>query len=389
MANAPAWGFALDWPTKAVAAVGLTKSGGFPPEPLGDEAWARLRDHASQHRLSGLLVASVARGVLPATDEHRAEMAGLEVELTLNRMWHEGRLVEIVALLADAGVEVRVLKGPALSSLDYPDAQWRPTQDIDLLVRGAEIDRAISALTEVGGTHTDFAVDRFPGFAATVGKGATVLMPGGLEIDLHRLLSWGPLGVRVPPEELWRSGRTFERGGARFETLDVEGTLLHACAHLLLGGWRRALTLRDVAQVLANPALDPERLLVTARHWGAEAVLATGVLLAHRELNLGAETVDERVDDVFGEGAVVTAWARGFAPRLRDRLWLRVQRPDAPIPYVGRLATLVELRTPVERHMLVRATSRTALESYRSVSRAPGWRMNSRLSVLSRPDGRG
>ena len=385
MAHAPRWGFDLTPPVRAIASTGLgaDRPLGLPAQPLCDAEWDAFFADAIHHRLAGLLVASVAHGELPATGAQRAAVAELEVELTAARMWHEPRLTEIVGVLTAADVEVRVLKGPALATLDYPDPQWRPTKDVDLLVRGEAVDRSVAALEAVGGQHTDFAVDRFPGFAATAGKGATVVMPDGLEVDLHRLLSWGPLGVRVPPDDLWRRRRTFERGGGRFETLGLEESLLHASGHLLLGGWRRALTLRDVAQLLASPDLDAERLLVTARRWGLEAVLATAVQLTRRELKTGPERSDHPRDDVHGERAIVTSWADGFPPRPVDLLWLRVQRPDQPVPFVGRLATTVELRTPAERRMLLRATAHTARESYRSAARPAGFlRMK-----LSRRDG--
>ena len=49
----------------------------------------------------------------------------------------------------------------------------------------------------------------------------------------------------------------------------------------------------------------------------------------------------------------MTEWAAASLRAGATRLWLRVQRPDDPVPSVGSLATYVELRTPVERHMLL------------------------------------
>jgi hypothetical protein len=351
--TAPAWGFELSPTNRAVLAHGLTgppEDAGAPAltDPHADDDWAALRGEASHHRLDGLLVAAVVDGLVATTVEQRAELAHLELDLTRARMWHEQRLVTVVDDLEAAGIEVRVLKGPALAALDYPDAQLRPTGDIDLLVHGEQIDHAVAALVAMGGIRTD--PDPVAGYAGRVGKGATIAMPDGLEVDLHRLLVWGPLGVRMPPAALWEPGRTFERGGRAFETLDVETTLLHACAHLLVLGWRRALTLRDVAQVLANPGLDPDRAIRLARRTDAEALLATGVLLAQRELDLA--------DAAWGDAALVLQWARGFAPRWRDRLWLRVERPEDPIGALEAFGTYLELPGPAERRILRAATLR-------------------------------
>jgi len=344
MATAPAWGFDLHPHTRVVLSTGLPHRPASPApfdRALSPTAWDRLRGEVATHRLDGLLVAAVAGRVLPVTDEQKAEVAQLEIDLTLARMWHEHRILDIIGAFDAAGLSVRVLKGPALAALDYPDRQWRPTRDLDLLVRGEQLDAAVSLLARVGGLRTD--PDPVPGFSATVGKGATMAMPDGLEVDLHRLLVWGPLGVRLPPEELWATSRSFSVGELHFETLGREETLLHACAHLLVLGWRRALGLRDIAQLLTTPALDADRAIGLSRRWGAEALLATGVLMSQRELAL--------VDDL-----PVLDWARGVPLRRRDRLWLRVDRPDAPLPGVEALATYVELRTADQRRMLRAAT---------------------------------
>ncbi len=58
-------------------------------------------------------------------------------------------------MLDDAGIDLRLLKGPALAALDYPDVQQRPTGDLDLLVRAEQIDRAVEVLVAAGGTWTD------------------------------------------------------------------------------------------------------------------------------------------------------------------------------------------------------------------------------------------
>src|SRR5262249_644432 len=45
-----------------------------------------------------------------------------------------------------------------------------------------------------------------------------------------------------------------------------------------------------------------------------------------------------------------------YVPRWRERAWLRVDRPGAPLPAVEALATWVELPDAASRSMLVRAT---------------------------------
>jgi hypothetical protein len=203
-----------------------------------------------------------------------------------------------------------------------------------------------------------------------VGKGATMLLVDGVEVDLHRLLVWGPLGVRLPAGDLWRNGRTFSIGNHLLGALGLEETLLHACSHLVVAGWRRGLSLRDVAQLLIRPDLDTERVCGLARRWGIESVLATGLLLASTELGLRVEVP-------------VLDWAAGYPTTWRDQLWLRVGRPDQPVAAVESAAVLVELPGPAERRMLLRATLRPAPGTWRTPSQRVG-RLAQRAARVAR-----
>lgn len=345
MASTPSWTFGLDDDTRRVLAHDLVPPVDDAGGALDDAAWRRLLEATSHHRLSGLLVAAVASGALATTAAQAAEAAQLEVGLTRARMSHEFRAISVLEPLDRAGIDLRVLKGAALAALDYPDPQWRPSGDLDLLVRGEELDRAVAALAERGGVRTD--PDPSPGYAAVVGKGATMAMPDGFEVDLHRLLTWGAFGVRVRVEDLWDDeGRTFPLGGRDRITLSVDASLLHACTHLVIRGWRRALTLRDVGQLLVAPDLDADRVLWLARRWGNEAVLAAGVGLAHRELGLAPAA----------GSASLAEWAAGYEPTVGDRVWLRVERPGAQIGPMETIGAYTSLATGAERSMLRRAS---------------------------------
>jgi hypothetical protein len=352
VARPPGWHFDLPSTARWVAAHGLATSLEPPGTPLDDAGWTDLVRHARAHRLEGLLVAAVASGALPVTVEQADATAELELELTRARMWQEGRLVEVVELVEAAGFEVRALKGLAVAHLDYSDPQMRPTGDVDLLVHGDDLDDLDALLRATGAVRLDR--DPRPGYAAAVGKGATYATTVG-EIDLHRLLVWGPFGVRLDPERIWSEPRPFSVGGRRIDTLSHADTLLHACCHLLVLGDRRALQVRDVAQLLASPDLDVAAVLGRARQWGAEAVLATAVVLARDELRLtGADEL--------------ARWADGFVPTWRDQLWLRVERPHDPLAGIEMAATLLELPDGTARRALLAAVLRPAPDTWPRLS---------------------
>lgn len=59
----------------------------------------------------------------------------------------EIRLLEVADWFADVGgIELRVLKGPAVAHLDEVDPALRSFSDLDLLIAAADMDRGIAAL---------------------------------------------------------------------------------------------------------------------------------------------------------------------------------------------------------------------------------------------------
>jgi hypothetical protein len=340
VAAPPPWRTGISDVARWVTARGLATHLSRRDLPLEPVAWQSLVAECAEHRLTGLLVGAVAAHELPVDAPQLREVAELEVALTRTRMVYEPRMVEIVASLESAGIDVRLLKGSALARLDYPDPQQRPTGDIDVLVRGEQLDDALAVARAAGAVQVD--PDPLPGYGRAVGKGAALVLPDGAELDVHRLLVWGPLGVRLRPADLWQRSRAFDVDGYELRTLGLEETLLHATCHLMVGGRPRALSVRDVAQLLGSPGLDEQRVTGLARRWGIEAVLAAAVRLAAVELDLV-------------EGGALDAWSAGYAPTRRDRAWLRVGRPGAALPAVEPLATWLELPR-AGRRVLVRAT---------------------------------
>lgn len=342
MADAPEWGFPdLSPVARWLLGHGLDTTLDGPDSPLDESEWRTLCSQAAAHRIEGHLIAAVTAGTLPTTDAQRADAAALEVAASRIRTRYDEICLPVLDALAAAHIPVRLLKGSALPWSDYPDPQLRPTADLDLLVPGSWLLAAAATLGDLGGTEIN--PEPTAGFALEVFKGLTIKMPSGLEVDLHRILSWGPLGVRVPEADLWAPGRSFDRLGHTFVTLDVERTLIHVSAHLLLLGVLRASEVRDVAQLATSPPLDADRALGIARRWGQEAILAVALRMAERELALVTEDLP------------LFAWAAEHRVSVRDRLWLRTDRPDAPIRGVEPFAVLVELPGFHPRITLLRA----------------------------------
>ncbi|HEX4490229.1 MAG TPA: nucleotidyltransferase family protein [Acidimicrobiia bacterium] len=294
----------LDAALDALAAYGLAGSRhALPERPLADADFARLLESVASERLVGLLGAAIADGAWPVTNDQRVAAAALQVDVATASVLLERLLLGVVDRFAADGIGARVLKGPAVAHLDYGDPAWRSFGDLDLLVRGDDVERAIAALMGLGG-HRDVPELR-RNFDRRFGKGATIEMPGDLEVDLHRTLVTGPLGVTVRPDDLFATASTFALGGRRLDALGTEERFVHACVHAALSPDAPRAAVRDVAQLATAPALDFDRTLELARGWHARAAVARAIEGSWRVLALPDHAVSQ--------------WARGYRPDASER----------------------------------------------------------------------
>lgn len=357
MADAPSWSYPISPAARWVLASGLPTRLTPPTETLDTTSYATLADEARRHRIDGLLHTAVADRTLRVDANARAQAGRDELAVVRDRIAYETRVTGVLDLFDQAGIEVRILKGLALARLDYADEMHRRTGDLDVAVHPNRMEDAIRMLVAAGGFWED--PEPTSGWVRHVGKGASInLSNHGVDVDLHRILVWGPFGVRLDPAELWCQARSFNVGGVPRQSLGREEMLLHMCAHLLVLGVTRPTEVRDVAQILCNPDLDTDRLRTLAQRWGVEPILAVAIRFAERELALRA-------------GAhPLGSWAACFNVSARDRLWLRSGATRQRIHGVEQLGVLIELgfgRRPGRwqaRRILLRANFAPAPDTY-------------------------
>jgi catechol 2,3-dioxygenase-like lactoylglutathione lyase family enzyme len=162
--------------------------------------------------------------------------------------------------LADADIEVLVLKGAALISVAYMDHGARPMGDVDLAVAPEQVDKAVQALRRAGFAASEDNPERL----LSVRHSLAFRDPDGQEVDLHRGLLWRA-GL---DEEFWQGSIAAEVAGAPVRVLNPADQLLHVCAHG--AAWNPIHPLRWAADAfkvieVSGERLDWERLMEMAR----------------------------------------------------------------------------------------------------------------------------
>jgi hypothetical protein len=307
--------------------------------PLDPATWSHVVAVVGAQRLTGFLQAAVSDGALPVTADQRRTVDELHLAACAAMLWLEQRLLEVAAYLESADVPFVVLKGAALAHLAYEDPGLRSFGDNDLLIPPDRYPRALHLLREQG--YQRSVLPTSEAFDRRFGKGATLCGRAGDEVDLHRTLVFGTVGLIIDVDDLFETAVPFELGGRELNALGPEARLLHAAYHAALGDpTPRYASVRDVAQLLLKGEHDPAEVLGLARRWRSTSVLARAVGLCRSVLGV----------DVGGPVAEALA---GRVPTPRERRMLA--------SYVGPrrsfaakvLASLSYLDTAQERRELL------------------------------------
>lgn len=274
----------------AVAACGLHGSRLQPPRvPATAEKWDALCARVEQERIAGFLATAIHDGAWPATAEQRDQATEMHTAAAVTALLLERQLLEVADLFEGAGVQYRVLKGPAHAHLLYPEPTVRSFGDLDLLVPSPQIEAAIQLLTEGGGERR-FAEPR-PGFDRKFSKGACIRLPNGWEVDLHRTFVAGPFGLTIDLHRLFERSDSFVLGGKTLPALAPEERLLDACYHAVLAHRPpRLVALRDIAQMANDESGDSDLVCELARSWKGEVVLSHALAVAWDRLGLTHST---------------------------------------------------------------------------------------------------
>jgi hypothetical protein len=263
-------------------ATGVAAYGLGPPrevlsdEPVDDSTWRRLLDLARGQRLVGLLHAAAEDGALALRGDQWAMLERAADEVAAETHEAEDSTAQAALDLRAAGIDCRILKGPALAHLDYPSPEMRPYVHVNLLVRAEEFTHTLEVLGGLG-FHRWHAEPR-KGFDASFRKGTDLVSSSGTRIEVHRTIADGSYAMIVDHSELFKVATPVTVGDHSLSALGPEERLLHACFEARVGDTKPLLIrLRDIVQLVLSHDLDISRIEQLSGNWGAQSLVAEAV----------------------------------------------------------------------------------------------------------------
>jgi len=282
-------------------------------------------------------------------------------------------------ILHEAEIATIVLKGAALSSVQYQDLGVRPMADFDVLVPRACACAAIEALTRALQPHEAFP---HPERRLPVHHSTALVDSDDNELDLH----WYSLFASAPDHELWSAAVPAQVGGTETRVLCPPDQLLQVCGH---GAWwtpaRSARWVADAVVTIRSAAgrFDWERLVSQSRERRLSAAMVDpleylravfGVAvpdLAIEQLRSAPESTLER--RVRRYGRAPRSWRGIVLPQL-DR-YQRLRRLDPHAPRAPSFLAHLRAWWGFETYRgFARHACRLAMRDLRSGGPLPEWR---------------
>ncbi|MGH7459476.1 MAG: nucleotidyltransferase domain-containing protein [Longimicrobiales bacterium] len=207
--------------------------------------------------------------------------------LTMECLARSGELVSVVAQLESAHIPVLVVKGPVLGVAFYDGIGLRPFEDLDLVVRSEDLERALTMLSRLGYVPKYALTGALRrGYFRRFGELHLTHATTGTVIDLHWSLLWQRYGFAAALDGAWDRTATVSIGREPIRTLGTEDLLVYLLIHAAKHGWQCLAWLGDIARViLGSAAMDWVRIASTTQRTGSTRLIATGLEICSRLLD--------------------------------------------------------------------------------------------------------
>ncbi|WPZ37246.1 nucleotidyltransferase family protein (plasmid) [Thalassobaculum sp. OXR-137] len=248
-----------------------------PPAPTID--WDGLLQCVRHHRLAPMMKPLLRQPAhVPGPVLTRLE--SLWRKVAMQTLTTNAEVVRVTAALEAAGIEVLVLKGPALAVLLHGDPSRRSMRDIDLLVRPGAAEAARAVLADCGYGQRPEMIETH--YNAVELRHPSRPLPIELHVHLADSEAILPTSVLLPFE----TATDVTIGGRTVRTLGPEAATTFAAFH---GGkhlWARLFWLADFAAASRSPAVDWAAVTDLSGRLGILPQLEVGFLLLDRLLGM-------------------------------------------------------------------------------------------------------
>lgn len=226
--------------------------------------------------LLGLLERGVLEGGVELDDDGAAILERRSRAAAMSAVTLESRGAAAIRSLGEAGIETRLVKGVAIAHLDYDDPADRHFGDVDLLVRGDDVNEAVRILRRQG-FHRHYPEPK-PGYDEHLGKGVAMENGEQVVIDLHRTLALGYYGTRLPIERLWDDPVPLVVGDVDALAMSRLDRFLHCAIHMSLSPTERITSGLDLCTIAtSDDGVDAAAAIARATEWGCDRLLADAV----------------------------------------------------------------------------------------------------------------
>jgi hypothetical protein len=294
---------------------------------------------AFAHGMAGLLLSEIERTDPPW---RRIGLAVLTARTASVKLWHERlwtALASISAILDDAGIEVAIAKGIAAEARWYTRMGERPSNDLDLLLSPAHLDRIDDIIAAIEPSHP--LCGKVGRFARAGNIQSVDLEFEGVPIDLH----WDILKLWIPSrnqQAIWdRTVPLALPDGRLVRALDAECSFVHFLVHINKDRFRRLLGFADVARIYQREDLDLAAMQRLVHADGIETSVSASWDVVVRTLGLDAS-------NEFAAGPVRSlVWHIAWRPSVRLRATestIRFRHRQWLIALLGRGRALETLR---------------------------------------------
>lgn len=348
----------------AVAAHGLAGSRtDLPSAALSEPEWLDLVQGCIAADLTGFLAAAVATGHMPVTAGQAEELAVIEAERAGLCVLVERRAVTMAGMLAAAGIEHRIMDGPA-RRLAYGPSARRHFGEVQVLVSPRRFDAARALrgpLPSAVGARPVQRHERLvirsdvPGLEPVAGDARDARQARAAEA--------AAAPAEVDALDLLGAATVLELGGTPVSVLTLEQQLLVASLELTAQPAPSLALVRDVAEIALCADLDSTAARRLAEATGVAAALGGAVGTAWDRFDL-ADKTELSVWALRRSGSRHRPSPRRAAPPLaRAGLAQRVlgRRQPAPAGGVGAptLSTTTTTASPSGPVRSVRSTRRS------------------------------